>query len=231
MARVARLQVRRLHRCRRDYLVYRALWPKLEQAVRVALQSGPERPVVLDVGCGRRPYADMFAGASYVGVNFTTEDALPDVVGDAQHLPIANEAVDIVFSTQVIEHVPHPEHLLEEAWRILRPGGSIILSGPFYWPLHEEPHDYYRFTKYAFEQLLAEAGFGDVSVTGDCGAVTQVAASIVELLPRWLWLLVPLINVVTPALERFWPNTKSTLNYVAIGRKSCLDESTTRQAG
>lgn len=240
MARVARLRERRLRRCRRDFLVYRALWPKLERAIRGVLDGysatpeeapRPKQPVVLDVGCGQRPYADLFADARYFGLNFTTQDATPHLVGDAQRLPIASGSIDIVFSTQVIEHVPHPEHLLQEAWRILKPGGSVILSGPFYWPLHEEPHDYFRFTRYGFERLLADAGFADVSVTGDCGAVTQIAVSIVEFLPRWLWPLVPVINTATPFLERFWPNSKSTLNYVAIGRKSCPDESITRRAG
>jgi SAM-dependent methyltransferase len=221
MKPVSRLKARQLKWRARDYLVYRALWPALETGVRAALaaQSHVARPVVLDVGCGERPYRDLFENTRYIGINYGLEGASPDVAADAQALPIAAESVDVVFSTQVIEHLPHPERMLREAWRVLRPNGSLILSGPFYWPLHEEPYDFFRFTKYGFERLVAEAGFGDIRVENDCGAVTQVAVSLIEILPRPLSPLIPIINLCTPWLQRRSRNTKSTLNYIVSGRK------------
>jgi len=123
-------------------------------------------PLVVDVGCGERPYADFFEGAYYVGLNYGMDDASPDIVGDAQQLPLKSNCADIVFSTQVIEHVPHPEKLVREAFRVLKPRGVLLLTGPFYWPLHEEPHDFYRFTRYGFEHLLVSAGFEVMSIRG-----------------------------------------------------------------
>lgn len=230
---IERLRTRRLRWYARDYLVYRSLWPKIESVIGATMAGYPpqRRPVVLDVGCGEKPYADLFSEAHYVGLNGTREGACPDVIGDAQQLPVASESVDIVFSTQVIEHVPYPERMLREAWRVLRPEGRIILTGPFYWPLHEEPYDFYRFTKYGFERLLQDAGFDGIRVEGDCGAVTQVAVSVIGLLPRWLSPLVPFINIAAPWLERLSGNTKSTLNYAVSGRKVCRNPSTTRPAG
>jgi len=216
-----RLQQRRNSVLSRAYLVYRALWPPLAAAAQIATAecgaSGP--PLVIDVGCGERPYADFFEGAYYVGLNYGMDDASPDIVGDAQQLPLKSNCADIVFSTQMIEHVPHPEKLVREAFRVLKPRGVLLLTGPFYWPLHEEPHDFYRFTRYGFEHLLVSAGFEVMSIRGDAGAVTQAAVALIEVLPRSLLFLVPVINLVTPLLQRFSRNEKSTLNYITLAKK------------
>ncbi len=216
-----RLQQRRNSILSRSYLVYRALWPQLANAARVAtVECGASaQPVVIDIGCGEKPYSDFFDGAWYVGLNYDTVAASPDIVGDAQQLPLKTGCADIVFSTQVIEHVPHPDKLVREAFRILKPRGVLLLTGPFYWPLHEEPHDFFRFTRYGFEHLLTAAGFEVMSIQGDTGAVTQVAVSLIEILPRSLLFLVPIINVMTPLLQHLSRNQKSTLNYVALARK------------
>jgi SAM-dependent methyltransferase len=216
-----RLQRRQNSVLSRSYLVYRALWPMIDDAIREARARCPKsnEPSVLDVGCGEKPYADLFDNCHYVGLNYGTDAASPDVVGDAQSLPFADCSFDIVFSTQVIEHVRKPTNLVSEAHRTLKSGGVLILTGPFYWPLHEEPHDFFRFTKYGFESLLSEAGFQVNSVKPDTGAITQVAVSLIEVLPRALLPLMPIINVVTPWLQRFSQNEKSTLNYIAIATK------------
>ena len=91
----------------RAYLVYRALWPRLAEAAQIATTEcgASVLPLVIDVGCGEKPYAEFFEGAHYVGLNYGTDDASPDIVGDAQQLPLRSNCADIVFSTQVIEHV------------------------------------------------------------------------------------------------------------------------------
>jgi hypothetical protein len=61
--------------------------------------------------------------------------------------------------------------------------------------------------------------------------VIQVAVSVIELLPRWLWPLVPVINFAAPPLQRLSGNGKSTLNYVVSGRKICHSASTTIRTG
>ena len=211
-----RLKARRLKLLARDYLTHRALWPAIEKAVAEALagRAISDQLVVLDIGCGERPYADLFAGTRYVGLDMSTQGARPDVVASATRLPLANACADIVFSTQVIEHVRQPGRMIAECARVLKPGGALVITGPFYWPLHEEPHDYFRFTRYGFAQLLSGRGFSRVRVVADSGSLTQVAVSIVELLPRWAQVLRLPINVVTPWLQRLSTDRRSTLNYV-----------------
>lgn len=216
-----RLRQRRNSVLSRAYLVYRALWPRLADAARRATDEccATGQPLVIDVGCGEKPYADFFEGADYVGLNYGMDDASPEIVGDAQQLPLRSGCADIVFSTQVIEHVPHPEKLVQEAFRVLKPRGVLLLTGPFYWPLHEEPDDFYRFTRYGFEHMLASAGFEVMSIRGDAGAVTQAAVALIEVLPRPLLFLVPFINLLMPLLQRFSRDERSTLNYIVLAKK------------
>lgn len=219
---IRRLQQRRLSLLKRDYLVYRGLWPAIEHAVRTVLADrDATTTVVLDIGCGEKPYADLFAGTRYIGLDCSVDGAAPDLLADAMQLPLADACADLVFTTQVIEHVRHPERMVAECARVLKPGGHLVMTGPFYWPLHEEPHDYHRFTCHGFDNLLRAQGLEPLSITPDCGALTQVAVALIEILPRWALLLVPVINTVTPFVQRCSHNHKSTLNYVVVGRKRC----------
>lgn len=217
---VQRLKQRRLSRLKRDYLVYRTLWPAIEAALAgVLAQRGTADWLVLDLGCGERPYADLFAGLRCIGIDRSSDGAAPDLIADVMRLPLPGACADLVFTTQVVEHVSEPERMLAECARVLRPGGALVLTGPFWWPLHEQPHDYHRFTVHGFEHLLRRSGLLPVSITPDCGALTMTAVALIEILPRWALALVPLINTVTPALQRLSSNRLSTLNYVVVGRK------------
>lgn len=88
---------------------------------------------VLDVGAGPSEFATAFreAGARYVPVDHDPSVASVidgGVVGDAAHLPVADTSVDVVFSSNVWEHVPDPEAVADELVRVTRPGGLIFLS-------------------------------------------------------------------------------------------------------
>ena len=111
---------------------------------------------LLDIGSGRRPYKDYFTNCSnYVGIDISI-DKLPNVVGSVLGLPFKDECFHTVICTEVLEHVPEPGNALAEIYRILKPNGIFYLTVPMSWNLHYEPHDYFRFTKYGLEYLLAE---------------------------------------------------------------------------
>lgn len=215
-----RLKVRQARPWNASYLVYRSMWPNLEAAVLEAKRQLPStRRRVLDIGCGHKPYADLFADCEYLGLNNSHDDANPDVVGDATRLPIASGSIDLVFCTQVLEHVSRPWELLQECRRVIGPGGWLVLSAPFYWPIHEAPHDFFRFTRYGLESLLVSAGFARPRIVCDGGDYARLCLSISHGLPRWLELplRVPL-NMAGAVLDRAFPRVTLPANYTVLAR-------------
>ena len=148
-----------------DWLLQR----HLHRDVRSALDAHA-RGRLLDLGCGERPYAaDVPPDVRAVGVDAPGAGTRPEVWGLGAALPFAEGAFDTVLCTQVLEHVPRPEALLAEAARVLRPGGVLILSAPQAWFLHEEPHDYHRFTRFGLVALCRGAGLEPVEVRAQGG--------------------------------------------------------------
>ncbi|MCS6801912.1 MAG: class I SAM-dependent methyltransferase [Chloroflexota bacterium] len=132
----------------------------------VAAAFPRERKVkrLLDIGCGRRPYEPMLRPhvVDYLGVDlpgrFEAERG-PDIFADACSLPFRSGIADVILCTEVIEHVPDPDLLLREAPRVIAEGGTLILSAPFFEPLHEEPYDYTRYTAFGLKAFAERAGF------------------------------------------------------------------------
>lgn len=123
---------------------------------------------VLDVGAGGRRTSDMWQDISdgveeYVSLDLTANDSL-DVVGDGRQLPFRTGSFDTVILSAVVEHVPVSDcqTLLAEANRVLRDGGHVVIAVAYQYPLHGEPHDYWRPTPHGLEDLLTNAGFDDM---------------------------------------------------------------------
>jgi SAM-dependent methyltransferase len=222
MSETIRLESRKLNIWKRDFLVYKYLWPAIEKTVKQILDDIEQsEPVVLDVGCGNKPYIDLFGNCKYIGVDRNCEGATPDVIGTADSIPFDDCFADIVFSTQVIEHVPDHHAMLKECYRVLKPGGIIILTGPFCWPLHEEPYDFYRFSKYGFNTIFSKAGFTEIQITPDSGDWAQIFQSINLNLPvkRVMIPFVGMFNVIGVILDKLDYSNKSPLNYIVTAKK------------
>lgn len=201
-------------------MVHRYLWRNIESAVSKALQETTAKiPAVLDVGCGNKPYADLFTGCKYIGVDISDEDSSPDIIGSATQIPVQDGFADIVISTQVIEHVPEPLAMVRECHRVLKKGGFFILTGPFYWPLHEEPFDFYRFTKYGFEHLLKQANFSAWDIKEDGGNWAQFFLSANLILNRRHVFLRTFLNSLGLVLDRVNFKKSSPSNYSILAKK------------
>jgi SAM-dependent methyltransferase len=203
-----------------SHLVYHYLWPNLAAAVEEAKRQLPsEARIVLDVGCGNKPYADLFTDCTYIGANYDAIDADPDIVADAMRLPIAAQSIDLVFCSQVIEHVPRPWKLVEECYRVLRPGGWLVLSAPFYWPLHEEPHDYFRFTRYGLKNLVLSAGFSQCRIESDGGDNARFWLSAIHVTPKWFRRFVQLpFNIFGRVFDKNPSGASLPTNYTVLAR-------------
>jgi SAM-dependent methyltransferase len=155
----------------RRFVTRAANWVDLQWSVTVEQlkEVAPStRGRLLDVGCGTKPYAAIFAPyvAEYVGLEVERSFAAtvaaasdaPDVYYDGRRIPFADESFDTVLCIQVLEHTPDPSGLLAEIARVVRRDGTVVLSAPFSFRLHEEPHDYFRYTPHGLDALCERAG-------------------------------------------------------------------------
>jgi len=146
------------------------------------------RGLVLDIGCGHMPFrADVLAaGAEYRGLDREARVHGVDYIGDIQDLrEIKTASIDTVMCFEVLEHVPDPARAMSELSRILRPGGALLLTVPHLSRLHEEPHDYFRYTNHGLRTLCERTGLEVQSVTAFGGLATfighQVSTALVGL--------------------------------------------------
>ena len=179
---------------------------------------------VLDFGCGSKPYRSLFSAADrYVGVDLEVSGhdhgtSVVDVFYDGKTLPFEAATFDHVVALEVFEHVFNLIEILAELRRVMKPGGSLLISSPFAWPEHEQPYDFARYTSFGIVHILEHAGFEIQSVdktTSDVRAMGQLAVNYVGdmLVPRLgfagkilravatipLNLVIALVDVVLPA--------------------------------
>lgn len=105
----------------------------------------------LDIGAQNGPYAAFFPNRIALDVR---QGRGVQVLGDAQALGLADQSFDVVLCTEVLEHLPEPQRAIDEMHRVLTPGGTLLLTTRFLFPIHDAPHDYFRFTKYGLRHLL-----------------------------------------------------------------------------
>ena len=200
-----------------EYLVYKPLINLLINNLK-DYASGD----VLDIGCGNTPYKELFDDkiSKYIGCDVVQSNLnLVDVVCEANKIPLDSASFDTVFSTQVIEHVADHNGMLSEAFRILKPGGKLIISGPMYWPLHEEPHDYFRFTKHGFSYLMSKHGFKDVIIQACGGKWALTGLVLLQSIPGRPRIINTILNPLFWWLDRKFPDENNTLNYVVVATK------------
>ncbi len=120
--------------------------------------------IVLDFGCGNKPYKDLFIFKKYIGIDLKesghahkNEDI--DVYYNGKNIPFDAEYFDSVFSSEVFEHVFNINEILKEVNRVLKPDAYLLITMPFVWNEHEEPYDFARYTSFGVTYLLEQNGF------------------------------------------------------------------------
>jgi SAM-dependent methyltransferase len=115
-----------------------------------------QEDTILDLGCGNQPYRKYYEShfSKIVTADIEDRSGKTDVIISSEILPFENMQFDTIILTEVIEHMPDPFLSIKEIARILKPGGTLLLTWPFNYPIHEIPNDHFRFTEFQMDRLL-----------------------------------------------------------------------------
>ncbi len=214
------------------YLHYKSFHRDLKYAIKKYSKGN-----LIDIGCGNKPYEKEFEGLidKYVGCDIIQSNLNKvDVLCSANNIPLQGESFQTVISTQTIEHVEDHQGLVNEAYRLLEKNGYFILSGPLYWPLHEEPYDFFRFTRYGFKYILEKAGFEVVEILSNGGVWATAGQAIIHAIQNsnsknffgrimlsmyYRFKLIYLLNYIFGWLDGKKENSINPMNYVIIAKK------------
>ncbi len=129
--------------------------------------------ILVDIGCGRQPYKkDILPYVKkYIGVDhplvskkYKAEEK-PDILADATNIPLTTNYSNTTLMISVLEHLPNPELAVKEAYRITKKGGVFIAITIQNYRLHDEPYDFFRYTKYGLKKIIESSGFKVLKIT------------------------------------------------------------------
>jgi SAM-dependent methyltransferase len=145
---------------------------------------------VLDIGCGTMRYRDTVLSGTgvqrYIGLDLEAGKyayaVKADAYWDGVRMPLDDESIDGAILFEVLEHCEDPRIVVSEALRVLKPGGVLLFSTPFVYPLHGVPYDFQRLTPAGASSLLVAAGFAPVEI--EAGGAWD--ASLGQMMSVWI---------------------------------------------
>jgi len=133
---------------------------KIKDLVSIVATTLPIRGPIYEFGAlqvpGQEGFADLrpyFPQQDYVGTDMLEGPGV-DKLLDLYDIDLPSESVGTVLCFETLEHVEYPHRALEQIHRILKPDGIAVISSVMDFPIHDFPHDYWRFTPEAFNSIL-----------------------------------------------------------------------------
>ncbi len=214
-----------------NWLIFSIINPNIEKRLsRYAFGK------MVDIGCGEKPYQEMAFRYVDEHIGVDHEDSLHDnsnvnLKGTAYKIPVDNESFDSALCTDVLEHIEEPTLAIAETFRVLKPGGYAIYTVPLFWHLHEQPRDFYRYTKYGLKYLFKKNNFEVVEIEALSGFCVTFAQEFVYFLYAFrrrsilnpLWWIIPVIGHLVQGIA-YLLNTIDrskgfTVEYIVVVKK------------
>lgn len=191
---------------------------------------------LIDIGCADKPYEKLTRGLveSHVGLdheNTLHDMSQVDLFSTAYSISVEDGTFETILCTAVLEHLEEPAEAIREMSRVLADGGYLIITAPLFWHLHEEPRDFYRYTKHGLRYLLEKNGFEIAELRPLSGFCVTFGQELVYFLwglrrggrlnPLW-WIVPPLgafIQSCCYMLNKIDRSTTFTWADLVIGRK------------
>ena len=194
---------------------------------------------LLDIGCGTKPFHEVFEAQveEYIGLDIPSKIDRPnqterlmqiDIYGDCLDLPFRSSSVDTVFSAFVIEHLFDYNRYIDEVYRVLKREAYFIMLSPFIVEIHEQPYDYFRFTKYALELIANKHRFKAIHIVPIGGEVLFWGNRISARIHKWFRFFSPnraieglsyIIQKSTLCLDDKFTSNSFVCNYLSIFQK------------
>lgn len=171
--------------------------------------------LLLDLGCGKVPFYGMYKDHidDVICVDWAEvvqENPFLDQICDLNKpLPFENETFDTILMSDVLEHIRYPEALMKEIGRILKKEGKLLMNVPFFYSLHDEPHDYFRYTRHALRGFCEEANL-QVFYLEAGGGVPEILSDIFSKNV----IIVPYIGKYLCLMFQFWAKLALKLPFV-----------------
>ncbi|MDB5283778.1 MAG: Methyltransferase type 11 [Bacteroidota bacterium] len=167
---------------------------------------------VLDVGCGQSPYKFLLDASQtkYSGIDivdagkfdYDNSDITPF---NGEDIPFEDGKFDGVICTEVLEHVQNYQKLINEMYRVMKKGGTGIVTIPWSARYHYIPYDFFRYTPSSLKTMFSQ--FSEAKIQNRGTDIPNIANKIIviwfrNLLPAqiWKWIFVPVWIVFSPIL-------------------------------
>ncbi len=138
---------------------------------------------VLDFGGGDKSrYSNLINCNSYKSINIDHSIEPTWLVKAGDPIPCNYNTFDTVISLNTFEHIYEPREIIEQLYKTIKPGGVMLITTPFLFPIHAHPDDFFRPTPSWFRQTLNSCGFRQIYIT-PLGWGPFSAASVVSGMP------------------------------------------------